>query len=49
VGAGKRSLAWSLIFQAPDRTLTDREVNELHARIVSEISRRFAAEVRGVS
>jgi phenylalanyl-tRNA synthetase beta chain len=49
VGAGKRSLAWSLTFQAPDRTLTDREVNELHARIVAEISRRFAAEVRGVS
>ena len=49
VGAGKRSLAWSLIFQSPDRTLTDREVNELHARIVSEISRRFAAEIRGVS
>jgi phenylalanyl-tRNA synthetase beta chain len=49
VGAGRRSLAWSLIFQSPDRTLTDREVNELHAKIVSEISRRFAAEIRGVS
>ncbi|HEY4909895.1 MAG TPA: phenylalanine--tRNA ligase subunit beta, partial [Methylomirabilota bacterium] len=49
VGAGKRSLAWSLTFQAPDRTLTDTEVNELHARIVAEISRRFAAEIRGVS
>ena len=48
VGAGRRSLAWSLTFQAPDRTLTDREVNELHARIVAEISRRFAAEIRGV-
>src|SRR5262249_30366848 len=49
VGGGNRSLALGLTFQAPDRTLTDREVNELHARIVSEISRRFAAEVRGVS
>jgi phenylalanyl-tRNA synthetase beta chain len=48
VGAGKRSLAWSLTFQASDRTLTDREVNELHARIVAEIGRRFAAEIRGV-
>ena len=48
VEAGKRSLAWSLTFQAPDRTLTDREVNELHARIVAEISRRFGAEIRGV-
>ena len=49
VGAGKRSLAWSLTFQAPDRTLTDKEVNELHARIVAEVGRRFAAEIRGVS
>jgi phenylalanyl-tRNA synthetase beta chain len=49
VGAGKRSLAWSLTFQAPDRTLTDKEVNELHARIVAEVGRRFGAEIRGVS
>jgi phenylalanyl-tRNA synthetase beta chain len=49
VGAGRRSLAWSLTFQAPERTLTDREVNEVYATIVAEISRRFAAEIRGVS
>jgi phenylalanyl-tRNA synthetase beta chain len=49
IGAGKRSLAWSLTFQAADRTLTDKEVNELHARIVAEVGRRFAAEIRGVS
>lgn len=47
VGAGRRSLAWSLTFQAPDRTLTDTEVNEVHARIVKEITRRFDAEIRG--
>jgi phenylalanyl-tRNA synthetase beta chain len=47
VGAGKRSLAWSLTFQAPDRTLTDAEVNRLHERIVAETVRRFGAEVRG--
>jgi phenylalanyl-tRNA synthetase beta chain len=49
VGAGKRSLAWSLTFQAADRTLTDKEVNELHAKIVAEVGRCFAAEIRGVS
>jgi phenylalanyl-tRNA synthetase beta chain len=49
VGVGRRSLAWSLNFQAPDRTLTDREVNDLHARVVAEVGRRFAAEIRGVS
>jgi phenylalanyl-tRNA synthetase beta chain len=47
VGAGRRSLAWSLTFQAPDRTLTDAEVNRLHERIVAEIAERFRAEVRG--
>jgi phenylalanyl-tRNA synthetase beta chain len=47
VGPGRRSLAWSLTFQAADRTLTDEEVNALHARIVEEISRRFGAEIRG--
>ena len=49
VGAGKRSLAWNLTFQAADRTLTDKEVNDLHAKIVAEVGRRFAAEIRGVS
>jgi len=47
VGAGRRSLAWSLTFQAPDRTLTDAEVNRLHERILGEVARRFRAEVRG--
>jgi phenylalanyl-tRNA synthetase beta chain len=47
VGKGKRSLAWSLTFQAEDRTLTDKEVNDLHGKIVKEVARRFKAEVRG--
>jgi phenylalanyl-tRNA synthetase beta chain len=47
VGKGRRSLAWSLTFQAEDRTLTDKEVNDLHAKIVKEVTRRFKAEVRG--
>ncbi len=47
VGAGRRSLAWSLTFQSPDRTLRDIEINDLHARIVTEVTKRFDAEVRG--
>jgi phenylalanyl-tRNA synthetase beta chain len=47
VGPGKRSLAWSLTYQAADRTLTDAEVNEAHARLVRELAARFGAEVRG--
>ena len=47
VGPGRRSLAWSLTFQAADRTLRDGEVNELHGRIVGALVKRFNAEVRG--
>jgi phenylalanyl-tRNA synthetase beta chain len=47
VGEGRRSLAFNLTYQAPDRTLTDREVNDLHAGIVAGVRERFAAEIRG--
>jgi phenylalanyl-tRNA synthetase beta chain len=47
VPPGWRSLAWSLTFQAPDRTLRDAEVTALFARIVQEMGERFKAEVRG--
>ena len=35
------------LFQAPDRTLTDAEVNRVHSLIVTEVARQFGAEVRG--
>lgn len=47
VGHGRRSLAFSLTYQAADRTLTDREVNDLHATIVADVRARFGAELRG--
>ena len=47
IGPGRRSLAWSLTFQAPDRTLRDSEVNDLHGRIVKELAQRFNADIRG--
>jgi phenylalanyl-tRNA synthetase beta chain len=47
IGPGRRSLAWSLTYQAPDRTLRDSEVNDLHGRIVQELATRFDADVRG--
>jgi phenylalanyl-tRNA synthetase beta chain len=48
IGAGRRSLAWSLTFQAPDRTLRDSEVNDLHGRIVKGLVERFNADIRGI-
>jgi phenylalanyl-tRNA synthetase beta chain len=43
---GRRSLAWRLTFQAPERTLTDEEVNAIHARVARAITERFALTLR---
>jgi phenylalanyl-tRNA synthetase beta chain len=44
---GRRSLAWRLVFQAADRTLTDDEVNDIHARIALRVTERFGISLRG--
>jgi phenylalanyl-tRNA synthetase beta chain len=43
---GKRSLAFSLDFRAPDRTLTDTEVEERVRAIADRLSSDFGAELR---
>ncbi|MGH8528042.1 MAG: phenylalanine--tRNA ligase subunit beta, partial [Gammaproteobacteria bacterium] len=48
VGKGKRSLAFSLSFQSPERTLSDAEVAKERARIVERLRRELGAELRGV-
>jgi phenylalanyl-tRNA synthetase beta chain len=47
VPAGKRSLAYTLRFRAPDRTLTDVEADDAMSRIVTSVRSRFGAQVRG--
>jgi len=49
VESGMRSVAWSLTFQADDRTLTDEEVNALHAAIIEAVKKRFRITVRGMT
>jgi len=44
---GARSVAWRLTFQADDRTLTDEEVNAIHARVAEAVSRQFGITLRG--
>jgi phenylalanyl-tRNA synthetase beta chain len=44
---GARSVAWRLTFQADDRTLTDEEVNAIHARVAEVVSRQFGITLRG--
>jgi len=43
---GKKSLAYTLAYRAPDRTLTDDEVNALHAEVRARLQARFALELR---
>ena len=47
VESGMRSVAWNLVFQADDRTLTDDEVSRLHAAIIEKVKARFRITVRG--
>jgi phenylalanyl-tRNA synthetase beta chain len=42
----KKSLAFSVEFRAPDRTLTDAEANEVVAAIVERLTRDFGADLR---
>jgi phenylalanyl-tRNA synthetase beta chain len=47
VPTGRKSLAFSLRYRAPDRTLEDDEVTAAHAGVEEALRARFAAEVRG--
>jgi phenylalanyl-tRNA synthetase beta chain len=46
VGEGRRSLALALAFRAPDRTLSDEEVNPLREKIVAALG-EMGGELRG--
>jgi len=47
VGARRKSLAYRLTFQAPDRTLTSEQANKQRDRILQVLQREFGAEIRG--
>jgi phenylalanyl-tRNA synthetase beta chain len=46
VGPGKKSIAFSVVFQSPERTLTDEDAAELRNRIVTALAGRFGAQLR---
>ena len=46
VPEGKRSLAYRLRLQAPDRTLTDEEADEIRAQIEARLAAELGAELR---
>ncbi|MBZ0283782.1 MAG: phenylalanine--tRNA ligase subunit beta [Anaerolineae bacterium] len=46
IPAGQKSLAYSLVYQADDRTLTDKEVASVHQKIVKTAERELGAKLR---
>ncbi|AGN70531.1 phenylalanine--tRNA ligase subunit beta [Paenibacillus caseinilyticus] len=46
LGENKKSVAISLVYRTPERTLTDEEVSELHGRVVASLEEAFGAELR---
>jgi len=46
LGAGKKSMAYSLTYQAPDRTLTDKDAAGIRQRIIRRLKEDLGAELR---
>ena len=46
IGPGKKSVAFAVTFQSPEKTLTDEEAAELRNRIVAQLQAAFGAELR---
>jgi phenylalanyl-tRNA synthetase beta chain len=46
VGPGRKSIAFRVVYQSPERTLTDEDAAALRARIVKALADRFGAELR---
>jgi phenylalanyl-tRNA synthetase beta chain len=47
IPAGKKSLAYTVVYQSNERTLTDQEVDALQGRVVAEIARQLGGTLRG--
>lgn len=45
--AGKKSLAYSLKYFDPERTLTDEEVTKAHEKVLTAVKEKSGAELRG--
>jgi phenylalanyl-tRNA synthetase beta chain len=46
VGSGKKSLAYSLTYQADDRTLTDKDAAQIRQRIIRRLEQELGARIR---
>jgi len=46
VAEGKKSLAYRLIYQAPDHTLTDEEVNKVQEQVTASLAKELGVTLR---
>ena len=46
IGAGRKSLAYNLVFQAPDRSLTEGEINRLREKILRKLKKDLDVDLR---
>jgi phenylalanyl-tRNA synthetase beta chain len=46
IGTGKKSIAFAVSFQSPERTLSDEDAAAVRGRIVEALTQRFGAELR---
>ena len=47
IPAGTKSLAYALTYQAPDRTLADKEIDKAHRKIEDRLKHVLKAQIRG--
>ena len=47
IPAGTKSLAFALTYQAPDRTLSDKEIGKAHEKIEGRLRHVLKAQIRG--
>jgi phenylalanyl-tRNA synthetase beta chain len=46
VGEGRKSIAFAVAFQSPERTLSDEDAAVLRRRITEALAERFGARLR---
>jgi len=47
IPAGTRSLAFALVYQSADKTLTDKEIDKAHGKIEGRLRHVLKAQIRG--
>ncbi len=46
VAKGKKSVAYSISYRLENKTLTDKEVNKVHDKVLKALEHKFGAQLR---